>query len=63
MFAKNSNNVSIFKKQLKKSIGNLNIIYSYSEDGRKLLVKARKKAFITQNAKKLKKRQKVSKFD
>ena len=63
MFAKNSNNVSIFKKQLKKSIGNLNIIYAYSEDGRKLLVKARKKAFITQNAKKLKKRQKVSKFD
>ena len=63
MFAKNSNNVSIFKKQLKKSIGNLNIIYAYSEDGRKLLVKARKKAFITQNAKKIKKRQKVSKFD
>ena len=63
MFAKNSNNVSIFKKQLKKSISNLDIKYAYSEDGRKLLVKARKKAFITQNAKKLKKRQKVSKFD
>ena len=63
VFAKNSNNVSIFKKQLKKSIGNLDIKYAYSEDGRKLLVKARKKAFITQNAKKLKKRQKVSKFD
>ena len=56
-------NVSIFKKQLKKSIGNLDIKYAYSEDGRKLLVKARKKAFITQNAKKLKKRQKISKFD
>ena len=41
----------------------MEIKYAYSEEGRKLVVKARRKAFITQNSKKLKKRQKVTKFD
>ena len=41
----------------------MDIKYVYSEEGRKLLVTARKKAFITQNAKKIKKRQKVTKYD
>ena len=63
IFDKNSQNVSVFKEHLKKSLGNMEIKYAYSEDGRQLLVKARKKAFITQNAKKLKKKQKVTKFD
>lgn len=63
VFSKNSQNVKIFKEHLKKAVGNMEIKYAYSEEGRKLLVKARKKAFITQNAKKIKKRQKVTKFD
>ena len=63
VFAKNNKNVSIFKEHLKNSIGNMDIKYVYSEEGRKLLVTARKKAFITQNAKKIKKRQKVTKYD
>lgn len=63
IFAKNSQNVSIFKTHLKRAIGTIEINYVYSEEGRKLLVKARKHAFITQNAKRLKKRQKATKFD
>lgn len=63
IFAKNSQNVSVLKEHLKKSLGNMEIKYAYSEEGRKILVKARKEAFITQNAKKLRKRQKVTKFD
>lgn len=62
VFAKNAEIVNIFNKNLKKAIGNLQIVYTYNADGRKLLVKCRKKSFISKNDRLIKKRQKVADF-
>ena len=39
-------------------MGNLDIKYMYSEEGRRILIEAKKASFIKQNAKMFKKRQK-----
>ena len=48
---------------MKKSIGSMAVKYVYNEDGRKLLYKCRKKSYISINANRVKKRQKVTKFE
>lgn len=57
-FAINNENVETFKQNLIKSIGNIDIKYVYSEEGRKLLVKCQKESFISRNDKYINKRQK-----
>ena len=61
--ASNSKTVETFKRNLVHSIGDIDIKYVYSEEGRKLLVKCRKNSFITRNDKYINKRQRVTKFD
>lgn len=63
IFAKNADNVNIFKENMKHSIGSMDIKYAYSEDGRQLLYKCRKKSYISMNANKIKKKQKLTKYD
>lgn len=59
----NSSNIEILKDNLNKTFINLEIVYAYNLEGRKIMHKARKKSFIYQNKKMLSKRQKVSKYD
>ncbi len=63
VFAKNRDNVKVFKENMKKSIGSMDVKYVYNEDGRELLYKCRKKSYISINANRVKKRQKVTKFE
>jgi hypothetical protein len=63
VFANNSKNVETFKRNLQHSIGDIDVKYVYSEEGRKLLVKCRKNSFITKNDKHINKRQRVTKYD
>jgi hypothetical protein len=63
VLGKNAEIVKVFKENLKKSIGNMEIKYAYSDEGRKLFIKCRTLSFITKNDKKINKRQRVTKFD
>jgi hypothetical protein len=58
---KNAETVEIFKRHLKKALGEIDLKYAYSEDGRKLLVKCKKKSFLSLNARMIDKMQKVNK--
>ncbi|MCH5163858.1 MAG: DEAD/DEAH box helicase family protein [Clostridiales bacterium] len=48
-----------FIRHLKKSMGKMEAIYTRNENGRKLILKCRKRAYITRNAKELKTYEKV----
>jgi len=61
--AKNAEIVNVFKDKLKHAIGSMDVKFVYTEDGRKLLVKCRKRSFITINSGMIKQRQKLTKFD
>lgn len=61
--AKNAEIVNVFKDKLKHAIGSMDVKFVYTEDGRKLLVKCRKRSFITRNSGMIKQCQKLTKFD
>lgn len=42
--------VEVLAKRLKKSMGNMETVYAHSEEGRKLVLACRRKAFISKNA-------------
>lgn len=42
--------VEVLAKRLKKSMGNMETVYAHSEEGRKLVLTCRRKAFISKNA-------------
>ena len=63
IFGKNANNVNVFKDNLKKSLGSMEIKFVHNQEGRKLLVKARRRSFISINTNRINKRQKVTKYD
>lgn len=52
--------VNILTEQLKRSTGNFESVYTYSEGGRKLILKCRKRSYITFNEKVMGKKYKVS---
>lgn len=55
--------VELFSEELKRNLGKMNIIYTRNEDGRKMILKCRKKSFITFNEKKINTKQKISDWD
>ena len=55
--------VQLFKDNLKGRVGNFEIVYTRNDVGRKLLLKCRKRSFLTQNEKFLKKKKKVSRYE
>lgn len=62
-FSTKASDVDIFRNNLKKSLGALDVKYAYNEKGRALLVKCRSKSFITKNESMIKKRHRVTRFD
>ena len=62
IIAKNDG-VSILNHQLKSVLGNMQAVYVYSSEGRRIALKCRKKSFITKNEQLIIKRQKLSKFE
>lgn len=55
--------VELFLDELKMDLGKMDIIYTRNEDGRKMILKCRKKSFITFNAKTINTKQKISNWD
>ena len=59
----NSSSIEILKKHLNNAFNDLEIVYTYSYEGRKKMLKARKKSFVYRNQKLIDKRLKVTKYD
>lgn len=55
--------VEVLAEKLRATTGNFKPVYTHREDGRKLILKCRKKAYITQNEKTLSRKYKVSHWD
>ena len=55
--------VEAFKNNLLGRIGKFEIFYTRNEEGRKKLIKCKKKSFITINEKMLKRKKKISVFE
>lgn len=55
--------VDVLAEKLKASTGNFEPVYTYCEDGRKLILKVRKNSYITFNEKTMNKKYKVSHFE
>ena len=55
--------VELFLDNLKGRVGNFEMVYTRSDEGRKILLKCRKKSYISQNEKMLKKKKIVSKYE
>lgn len=53
----------ILNKFLEKSISRMDLVYTYNEKGRKILLKCKKKSFITKNQEIIMGKQKVSKYE
>lgn len=49
VLAGNSKNAGIFAKHMSRMLGNFALVYTRSEEGRKILLKCRKRAFISRN--------------
>ena len=59
----NSSSIEILKKHLNNAFNDLEIVYTFSFEGRKKMLKARKKSFVYRNQKLIDKRLKVTKYD
>lgn len=55
--------VELFADNLKGRVGDFEIIYTRNDEGRKLLLKCRKRSFLTQNEKFLKRKKRVSRYE
>lgn len=55
--------VEVLAKKLKATTGNFEPIYTYRENGRKLILKCRKRSYITFNEKEMGKKYRVSHFE
>lgn len=55
--------VELFVDNLRGRVGNFEMVYTRTDEGRKLLLKCKKRSFITQNEKMLKRKKKISNFE
>ena len=55
--------VELFADNLKGRVGDFEIVYTRNDEGRKLLLKCRKRSFLTQNEKFLKRKKRVSRYE
>ena len=55
--------VELFSDNLNGRVGYFEIIYTRNDEGRETLLKCRKRSFITENEKELKRRKKNSRFE
>lgn len=63
IIGKNKDNAKIFNNYLSKIIGKYSLVYTRYEAGRKLILKCRKKSYITYNAKQVDSKHKVSRWE
>ncbi len=62
VIGKNKETAEIFKRYLSKLMGKYDLVYTRSEEGRKLILKCRQKSYISYNAKKLMKKHKLNRW-
>ena len=55
--------VELFSDNLKGRVGDFEIVYTRNDEGRKLLIKCRKRSFLTQNEKFLRKKKRISRYE
>ena len=55
--------VELFAENLEGRVGDFGIVYTRNEFGRKTLLKCRKKSFLNENDKLIKKKKKVSPYE
>lgn len=55
--------VELFSDNLKGRVADFEIVYTRNNDGRKLLIKCRKRSFLTQNEKFLRKKKRISRYE
>ena len=55
--------VELFVNNLKGRVGPFEMIYTRTDEGRRMLLKCRKRSFLTQNEKMLKKKKIISKYE
>ncbi len=63
IIGKKKEHVEVLAEKLKATTGNFEPVYTHREDGRRLILKCRKRSYITFNEKVMKKKYKVSHFE
>lgn len=63
IIGKNKETADIFNKYLSKIIGKYELVYTRCENGRKFILKCRKKSYISYNAKKINNKHKISRWN
>lgn len=63
IIGKKKEHVEVLAKELKHGLGSFAAVYTYREDGRKLILKCRRKSYVTYNQKMIDKKYKVSRWE
>ena len=63
IIGKNKDTADLFNRYLSKIMGKYELVYTRYEEGRKFILKCRKKSYITYNAKKVNNKHKISRWN